>query len=132
MKKNAQGLSLNTVVIASIVLIVLVVLVGIFTGHIGGWIGKIGDATKKTCSADQIKPSCNLELETQVFGDLKDSEGNAIEGVCCRPKTCLEIGGECVGSGDCSSRSGGTANRLDQGDKWCKEKSGSTPECCRR
>ena len=96
MKKNAQGLSLNTVVIAAIVLIVLVVLVGIFTGYIGNWVGWIGDATKKTCSVDQIKPSCNLELETQVFGDLKDSEGNDIEGVCCRPKTCEELGGRCL------------------------------------
>ena len=85
-KKNAQGLSLNTIVIASIVLIVLVVLIGIFTGHIGNWIGGVDDATKKTCPADQIKPSCDLELETQVVGDLKDSEGNTIEGVCCRPK----------------------------------------------
>ena len=96
MKKNAQGLSLNTVVIASIVLIVLVVLIGIFTGHIGGWIGELGDATKKNCPVDQKKSSCNLELETQVFGDFGDDleEGQ----VCCRPKTCEQLGGECFGT----------------------------------
>ena len=83
-RKKSQGLSLNTVVIASIVLIVLVVLIGIFTGHIGGWIGGIGDATKKNCPADQKKSECDLELETQVVDDFGDDleEGQ----VCCRPK----------------------------------------------
>ena len=35
--KKAQGLSLNTIVIAAVALIVLVVLVLIFTGNIGGF-----------------------------------------------------------------------------------------------
>jgi hypothetical protein len=37
MKKKAQGLSLNTVIIAAIVLIVLVVLWAIFTGRMGAF-----------------------------------------------------------------------------------------------
>ena len=116
MKKNAQGLSLNTVVIASIVLIVLVVLIGIFTGHIGNWIGGIGDATKKTCPTDQKKSECDLELETQVFGDFGDDleEGQ----VCCRPRTnCEEIGGSCLWSTASTCTEG---QRLTQGDDWCE------------
>ena len=35
--KKAQGLSLNTIIIAAIVLIVLVVLWAIFTGRMGGF-----------------------------------------------------------------------------------------------
>jgi len=37
MKKKAQGLSLNTIIIAAIVLIVLIVLWAIFTGKMGGF-----------------------------------------------------------------------------------------------
>jgi hypothetical protein len=37
MAKKAQGMSMNTIIIAIIVLIVLVVLVMIFTGYFGGW-----------------------------------------------------------------------------------------------
>ena len=48
-KKKAQGLSLNTVIIAAIVLIVLVVLVMVFTGRMGGFTSGISDQTEKTC-----------------------------------------------------------------------------------
>lgn len=37
MFKKAQGMSINTIIIAIIVLVVLVVLVMIFTGYFGGW-----------------------------------------------------------------------------------------------
>ena len=128
MKKNAQGLSLNTVVIASIVLIVLVVLIGIFTGHIGGWIGELGDATKKTCPVDQKKSSCNLELETQVFGDF----GDELEGqVCCKLKTnCEGMGGKCWYSTTviaCTS----SGKRLTQGDDWCEKANSRLKYCCK-
>lgn len=37
MKKRAQGLSLNTIIIAALVLLVLVILAVIFTGRMGKW-----------------------------------------------------------------------------------------------
>lgn len=37
MDKKAQGLSLNTIIIAIIVLVVLVVIIMVFTGGIGGF-----------------------------------------------------------------------------------------------
>jgi hypothetical protein len=43
--KKAQGMSVNTIIIAIIVLIVLVVLVLIFGGYIKGWTGSVA-----TCS----------------------------------------------------------------------------------
>ena len=42
--KKSQGLSLNTIRIAALAIIVLVVLVGIFTGRIGGF----GTGAKQT------------------------------------------------------------------------------------
>ena len=45
--KKAQGLSLNTIIIAAIALIVLVVLVMVFTGRMGGFTRGLGKAT--TC-----------------------------------------------------------------------------------
>ena len=47
--KKAQGISINTIIIAAIALIVLVVLVMIFTGRMGVFttgIGAAGDASK--------------------------------------------------------------------------------------
>ena len=35
--KKAQGLPMNTIVIAALVLVVMIVLILIFTGNIGGW-----------------------------------------------------------------------------------------------
>ncbi|MFH1181924.1 MAG: hypothetical protein V1702_03115 [Candidatus Woesearchaeota archaeon] len=48
MFKKAQGMSINTIIIAIIVLVVLVVLVMIFTGYFGGWT-KSAAACKGTC-----------------------------------------------------------------------------------
>jgi len=53
MNRKAQGMSINTVIIAAIALIVLVVLVAIFTGRIGMFSKGIGDVTgdsNKKCS----------------------------------------------------------------------------------
>lgn len=50
--KKAQGLSLNTIIIAAIVLIVLVVLWAIFTGRMGGFTRGIAEAEDKECVKD--------------------------------------------------------------------------------
>ncbi|MFH2027601.1 MAG: hypothetical protein ABIJ08_00545 [Nanoarchaeota archaeon] len=48
--KKAQGLSLQTIIIAAIVLIVLIVLWAIFTGQIGGFSKGVTE-TKKDCKS---------------------------------------------------------------------------------
>jgi len=56
MKKKAQGLSLNVIIIAAIALIVLVVLVAIFTGRLGLFgreVGKIGKNCPDHFSVDE-------------------------------------------------------------------------------
>jgi len=88
--KKAQGISVNTIIIAAIALIVLVVLVMIFTGRMGVFttgIGKAGDASK-TCSeldGALIKgtpanpPTCDRGKSTLIS---KDSVG-VPDTLCC-------------------------------------------------
>ncbi len=68
--KKAQGMSLNTVIIAIIVLVVLVVLVMIFTGYFG----KIFTPGVKSCQSmgGECKSACTLETKTAA--------GNVIPG----------------------------------------------------
>ena len=47
MDKKAQGISINTIIIAAIALIVLVVLVAIFTGRIGLFGRQVGEVGKE-------------------------------------------------------------------------------------
>jgi len=64
--KKAQGLSINTIIIAIIVLVVLVVLVMVFSGYFGKWTGLTGvcetqggtcqpEGTTKTCANGKVK-----------------------------------------------------------------------------
>lgn len=48
MNNKAQGLSLNTIIIAILVLLVLVVLVAIFTGILGRFFGDVTECGKKS------------------------------------------------------------------------------------
>ncbi len=77
---KAQGLPLNTIIIAILVIIVLVVIVLIFTGKMG-FFGKSLD----TCEGDCFKLArdCNRETTVPIPMDCdKNSEG--IE-YCCKP-----------------------------------------------
>lgn len=65
MNKKAQGLSLNTIIIAIIVLIVLVVIILVFTGAIGTIINP-GIADCKT------KPNQDCFSSTCSLGDAKN------------------------------------------------------------
>ena len=49
LNKKAQGISINTIIIAAIALIVLVVLITIFTGYTGQWGKKVGRVESKVC-----------------------------------------------------------------------------------
>ena len=79
LKKKAQGLSLNTIIIAVIVLIVLVVLIVIFSGKIGGF-RKGLDNCDGTCESSAA--NCGSD-KTPIFlincdddGDGKADGGN--------------------------------------------------------
>lgn len=81
--KKAQGMSLNTVIIAIIVLVVLVVLVMIFTGYFG----KVFTPTVASCTTagGECKPGASA---TAACG--KDDTGKQIgtvPGVKCVPAT---------------------------------------------
>ncbi|MCK4521466.1 MAG: hypothetical protein KAU20_02750 [Nanoarchaeota archaeon] len=86
-KKKAQGLSLNTIIIAALALLVLVILAIIFTGRAGMFRRESGkcEAFGGTCS----RTGCTGEYEKQVGydcdldGDGTYNEGKAIDGVCC-------------------------------------------------
>jgi len=80
MNKKAQGLSLNTIIIAVIVLIVLVVLIVIFSGKIGQFRQGVN-----TCSGTCVTTAsaCDSETENPIFlagcdanGDGKADGGN--------------------------------------------------------
>lgn len=86
-KRNAQGLSITTIIIAVIGLIILVVMVAVFTGRIGTF-GKGLDATN-SCSAvcqglgvnfeNKDAGSCEVP-NTFMAGIYKD----ATSGCCCK------------------------------------------------
>ena len=65
MKKRAQGLSINVIVIVAIALIVLVVLIAIFTGRLGGFVKGVGATT--SCSN-----SCQALDKTGTVVDIGD------------------------------------------------------------
>tara|TARA_B100000315_G_scaffold28857_1_gene24561 strand:- start:1504 stop:1935 length:432 start_codon:yes stop_codon:yes gene_type:complete len=84
MHKKAQGLSLNTIVIGAVVLIVLLILVGVFSGYFGKFVPGFMAGAEKTCPDEQIKNECDFEIEKPVFGNFNPplDEGK----VCCRLK----------------------------------------------
>jgi len=86
-KRNAQGLSITTIVIAAIALIVLVVIIAILTGRLGIFSKGLDEAVtcETTCNAigkDQgalhIKSSCD-RLNGKILGSLNEDN----EGCCC-------------------------------------------------
>ena len=57
MHKKAQGLSVNTIIIAAIALIVLVVLIAVFTGRFGIFSKSLGSCET---NGGQCLPECKL------------------------------------------------------------------------
>lgn len=85
--KKGQGLSLNTIIIAAIVLIVLVVLWAVFTGRMGVFSKGVTDVTKGgTCI--EAGGKVNTEVEgcssacIRVYGQFSDISAGQI---CCKP-----------------------------------------------
>ena len=80
--KKAQGLSLNTIIIAVIVLIVLVVLIVIFSGKMGDFGDRVSNPCSGTCKS--LSESCTETERSTLMDCNKDSAG--IE-KCCIPNT---------------------------------------------
>lgn len=69
---KAQGLSLNTIVIAALVLIVMVVVIAIFTGgvgEIGGWFGECTSKGAKCSLPDACESKGGIEVPGRGCGE---------------------------------------------------------------
>ena len=82
MKKNAQGLSMTTIVVAALALLVLVVLALIFTGRMGDFSTGIKGASdcNQACTAAGFNGSdiqCNIDDSNRLPGFEEDC--------CCKP-----------------------------------------------
>ncbi len=92
-KRDAQGLSINVIIIAVIALVVLIVLVAIFTDRLG--IFSRGVSELETCKGlgGECKVACGVD-EERVFGALdcdRDYDGdgeidNKDKPICCKKK----------------------------------------------
>ncbi len=82
--KKGQGLSLNTIIVAAIVLIVLVVLIMVFTGRMQIFNIGLGNATNPVCKNSEGR-DCQLDcpMHRVVVGDYSDCVGDER---CCRPE----------------------------------------------
>jgi len=78
MHKRGVELTLQTIVIAAILLVVAVVLIAIFTGKFSWFNVQISE-----CSGD-CRPAC-LENEAKIVGDCKAEEGETK--ICCKAVT---------------------------------------------
>ena len=76
--KRAQGLSLETLVIAAIVIIVLVVLVAIFTGRMGPWVQSVENCQDKNGACVDDATACSAP-NAVIRGTNCDREDK----VCC-------------------------------------------------
>ena len=120
MHKKAQGLSLNTVVIAAIVLIVLVLLVAIVMGAISNFSEDFDNVRETSCS--NIKDECSSN-EKKILGNFQPSLPPGK--VCCRPTQCSDSNGICV-EGSCpAGRSTLTSANVE-----CRFIDPSKPKCC--
>ena len=83
MKKRAQGLSINIIIVAAIAIIILVVLIAIFTGRLGIFSGVLGDASK-TCIEQEgtLMDNCDSDQE-----EIKSSDAPALNKKCCKAKS---------------------------------------------
>ena len=76
--KRAQGISINTIIIAALALIVLVVLIAIFTGRMGIWGNELGIAQKgAACPGTMRQGSCE-DTEEQFVGNLLQCDKNQV------------------------------------------------------
>jgi len=75
LNKKAQGISINTIIIAAIALIVLVVLITIFTGYTGQWGTRVGKVQAKVCESVTVQGQSSLggHWTTNTCADGKEA-----------------------------------------------------------
>ncbi len=96
MTSKAQGLSLNTIIIAALVLLVLLILVGLTSGFFGKWVPKFNLASATSCaeiggkvvSKDSVCLGYTKEGKG-FYGDVGENQK------CCAPMSCGEVKGTC-------------------------------------
>ena len=95
MSRKAQGLSLNTIIIAAVVLIVLIILVGMTTGYFKKWtpsFTKVSDTCQgndgKVIEKDVACPAGFKESSTTYADVMEDKK-------CCTATGCAGFGGRC-------------------------------------
>ncbi len=90
--KKAQGISINTIIVAAIALIVLVILIAIFTGRMGIFNKELSDQEQGTADCEttldgewMLASDCNDAGRQAAVVPLKDSEEMSAGGtkVCC-------------------------------------------------
>jgi len=86
-RKKAQGLSLNVIIVATLGLIVLVILVAVFTGRIGSWGSSVASVEEgKTCDeygGDWTDGSSCDEDERPIYNLDRDEITIHVGQVCC-------------------------------------------------
>ena len=91
MRKKAQGISINTIIIAAIALLVLVVLAVIFVGKMGMTRVQMDkcESSQGVCVFDPSTEcagaydTVRYDLACNMDGDKDYNEGAQIDGVCC-------------------------------------------------
>lgn len=89
-KRKAQGLSLNTIVVAAIVLTVLVVLIMVFTGRMTWFNRGYTSESGKSCSdygGATWEAECPIEQRAVGIIDPNVDPGVAGKPYCCLPAT---------------------------------------------
>ena len=83
-QKRGQGLPMNAIVIAAIVLVVMVVLILIYTGSMGNFTGELGKCETKGGECVP-KTSCDLAKGEKIISktDCDDEEKYGKDHVCC-------------------------------------------------
>ncbi len=119
--KKGQGLSLNTIIIAAIVLIVLVVLWAIFTGRMGVFSRGLSETTKEnTCeeAGGEKRSGSDCGTDTILWGKYSNVGSGQI---CCR------VEGTCTGNFQKAGETGtgtGTCSDFNGRKSVCEAKSG--------
>jgi hypothetical protein len=96
MHKKAQGMSINTLIIAILVLVVLVVLVLIFTGYIGGWSKGVAQ-NSKTCGSQG--GTCITGTDCKSIFHVGLATGNDIKKA--DPNMCFDQGSQTPNTENC-------------------------------
>lgn len=110
MSPKAQGLSLNTIIIAALVLVVLLIIVGIMTGYFSGWTAKFKQVSETSCSGsggrviDKTSFCDGFEEResTQFYEDVNENQKCCLKLKCGDPGTYTVCKDACPGEEDAS------------------------------